>query len=843
MRHWLTLFFGVITLSLSAQDSEPARPLKQVQLELRERSFFTDQIATARIEFDTLVEEPGDWSTRADGYRIVEVEVTPTPQTEPQGSVARIRLLPNKPGVLTLPSFDFNSETTSYRTQPIQLLVEEPQRSDQMSLQVTPEKLQVYAGEPLRMDLTWQCSINAAALKDLKLFPDYFNNSEIEIVIPRTSAPEGAQIGLPIGGRRVIATRTLIEGAPNALGTIRLQLYLRFANPGRYTLPTTRLECAQLEKADQGFARYAAHFNNSFFETVNPTESYGRLYTTAPAIEIEVIPLPIDTEPAPFTGLFQPLSIEVSLSPTQLEIGQLMELELKVTSPAPHGMIELPPLSQQPGLRERFLVDDHYARLWHANGTVFRTRIRPLATSTQALPSLHLRTFNPEKAQFETIRTDPIPLMLHPSNGQTFIPLSTFEGAAVSLSNQPLGIWHNLENNPMNDALNLITHLLNQLFWPLLCLGPIAFLALLPVMRERRRRARHPEYARRVAAYKSFKKVPPCAPQKWPAFLQFMAATFGSTENAWTRGDSEQALRRIGADPSSIKALSQMHEAIDAAEFSHQASHPEFKHLNQIAKKIAQLTSKATLLLCLLSLSFSPQADANEWTEAEQSFTQAQAAPAGTDAAIADYTIAALKFQNLAATKQHGGEAWVNAGNAWFQAGEMGRALAAYRNAQEQRPFDPQLSESLAATRAMALNAVPDSRNWLQRIPTRWIQITTILLNTLFWLSLLGLCRYQDRRTMLGSVTLGLGLVLVAAWLMLRQSYAPVAGTIIVDTLYAKKGPSYAYANAFNQPLHDGLECIVLEKRDEWFRIQLTDSRECWIPRNAAQLLEHFSNK
>ncbi|MGZ0709607.1 hypothetical protein ACWPKO_14860 [Coraliomargarita sp. W4R53] len=844
MPRWFILFFCALALSLSAQDAEPELepelkielPLKRVQPQLIEQSFFTDRIASLLVEFDTVVESPEDWPSQSDGFRIVEIEVQTT-HSEPAGSRARIRFLPTKVGVLTLPPFEFQSDSTHYQTDPVQLLVSEPQRSEQMSLQLTPQKLKVYVGEPLRLDLTWHSSINAAALKHLKLFPDYFNNPDIAIVIPRSTAAEDVQVGLPIGGRRVIATRTRIEGNEKALGTLELPLYLRFDRPGTYTLPDTHLECAVLEQPDQGFARYAAHFNNSFFTPVDPTERYGRIYTTAPAIEIEVLPLPIDTEQAPFTGLFEPLSIEVSATPTELEIGQLMELELKVTSTAPHGMIELPPLSQQAGLRERFVVDDHYGTLWQADGSLFRTRLRPLATSTQAIPSLHFRTFNSETGQYQTVRTEPIPLSLHPSDGQNFIPLGTFDGAAVSLSSQTTGIWNNLERNPMNDTLNLITQLLNHLFWPLLCLGPIAFLVLLPVIRERRRRSLNPDYARRVAAYKSFKKVAANSPKKWPAFLQFMATTFGSQEKAWTRGDSEQALQKIGADAASIQTLNEIHKAADAAEFSQQPASVEYKNLNQIAQKIVRLTGKLSLVLCLLTLGFSPTSEASEWTEAEQSFAQAQAAPVGSDAAIADYTVAALKFENLAATHQHGGEAWVNAGNAWFKAGELGRAIVAYRSAQAQRPFDPQLAESLSAARATALNTVPGTRTCLQKIPTTWLKIATLVIHTLFWLSLLFALRYRRRGTWLTSIALAICLLVSASYLTVRITHSQPAGSLIVDSIYAKKGPSYAYANAFNEPLHDGLECTLIETREGWHHIQLNDQRTCWVPKNTVQLI------
>ena len=825
-----------IALSLSAQDNQAEQPLQYVQAQLEAASFFNDRVATMQIEFDSKVEAPEDWTSQSDDFRILDITVFATEGAEPTGSIAQIQFLPAKTGALTLPSFDFQSATTTYRSKPIQILVSEPKRSDEMSLELRPEKWTVYAGEPLQIDLTWRSSLNAAALKDLRLFPDFFNDPEIEIVIPRTTAPENQQVGFPIGGRRVIATRTPIDDNTTALGSIDLKLYLRFNTPGSYTLPATRLESVLLDQPDQSFARYAAHFNNGFFEPVSRSEQYSRIYTTAAPIEIEVVPLPVDEAAQVFTGLFEPLTIEVSAQPTELEIGQLMEFELKVSSHAPHGMIELPALTQQPGLRGSFLVDPNYGRLWHPEGTTFRTRIRALSTSIRAIPALRFRTFDPESGQFTTHQTEPIPLTLHPSQGQSYIPLNSFEGATVPLTNQPEGIWQNLEVHPMNDLLNTIFYFLDRLFWLLLCLGPIAFFVILPFVRERRRRARHPHYAQRIDAYKAFRRIPSNSPEKWPAFLKFIGTTFRSEGEAWTRGDTEAALKKIDLAGEQIETLVRIHQAADADAYSRQAAKPELKNLEAIAKNIAKLTSKFTCLLCLLSLSFSPEAEANQWAEAEQSFAQAQAAPAGSDAAMAAYKVAALKFQDLAATLQHGGEAWINAGNAWFQTGATGRAIAAYRNAQATRPFDLKLDQNLAAARAMALNEVPDQRTWFETIPTRWIKVTMLAVNLIFWLSLLALFRYHKRPHYITSSTLGVLLIITAALLTVRQSSAKPEGTVIVDSVYAKKGPGYAYANAFNEALYDGIEYTILETREGWLRIQLMDDRECWIPQSAAQV-------
>lgn len=53
---------------------------------------------------------------------------------------------------------------------------------------------------------------------------------------------------------------------------------------------------------------------------------------------------------------------------------------------------------------------------------------------------------------------------------------------------------------------------------------------------------------------------------------------------------------------------------------------------------------------------------------------------------------------------------------------------------------------------------------------------------------------------------------------------------VIVQEVQARKGPGYHYEPAFNVPLHDGTECVLIESRGDWQRVVLTDGRECWLP-------------
>ncbi|MGD7654080.1 MAG: hypothetical protein ACQCXQ_12745, partial [Verrucomicrobiales bacterium] len=419
-------------------------------LHLQDQSFFTDRVATATAYFPEEIPAVDDWSQPGGNCNLLEIDTQAIENDTRGKTLAVIRFLPTKTGPLTLPAFEFTSGETTCQTAPAQILVREPIRSSDMSLTFTPAKTRVYQGEPVRLDLRWSCSLDASKLRALQLYPDFFNNPGIEVVIPRSTDPEDQQVGLPIGGRRSIARRTR-AGEKHQLGTIDQTLFLRFTTPGTHTLPAVRLECARMAAAEDEFARYAAHFNNGLFEPVTTGKLYDRVFTLSEPMTFEVLPLPPETQNTNFSGLFSPIEITAAIQPTEAMIGELMELEINVTGNAPHGMIELPKLSKQPGLRERFIVDDDASLAWHPAGTIFRTRLRALTTSIKALPALHFPVFDPETGTLTTLTTDPIPLTLTPNDGKDFLTLRSFKGAAVPLTNSPEGIWHNETSNPMND--------------------------------------------------------------------------------------------------------------------------------------------------------------------------------------------------------------------------------------------------------------------------------------------------------------------------------------------------------------------------------------------------------
>ncbi len=822
-------FISSICIFLLATRSLVAAEPVLVGLELKDKSWFTDRSAMAVAVFDTVVDQTEDLPEDSEDCHFLDIEVSQTPDSKSGKSMAVIRFLPRKTGIITMPSIEFTSGNAVYQTRAVQMVVGEPQRSDKMKLAANPKKLRVYEGEPLRVDLSWDCALPAAALRDLRWNPECFRNPDVEVVVPRNTGAEETRMGLPLGGRRVEASRNTSGKTDRTLGHIDLPIYLRFAKPGKQVFSEMRLECAELAEDTGNFATYASYFNNALFEPVDTGVSYRRVYVTTPAFEIDVIPLPEEGKRADFSGLFDPLEIAVSVMPTEAVVGALMQVDIKVSGDAPHGMLDLPPLGNQQGLRGRFLATDGYGRLWHEKGTLFHTRLRALTTSVKALPSLRFQVFDPTKGTYRMLTTDAIPLVVTPNGGQDFAALNAFYGAVSELTDHPGGILQNLATNPMNDLLDQLLILVQRGFPYLLLAGPLAFFALLPWVRERRRRALDAGYRARAMAFAELGKLPADSPGKWPAFLRFMTASFGAAEKTWTIGDSRHALRSVHASEDEIRQISALHEAADAHDFSSTRPDARFANLDGLAKRVMRLLARSALLW-MAAVLFMPSARADEWSDAEAAFQQALNTPAGSDSAQSAYEEAALKYQAAAKAGSHTGEAWTNAGNAWFQAGAMGRSISAYRNAQDYRPLDAALAKNLAAARALVGTSVTAKPPFWKVISAPWLKPLVVGANLIFWVLLLLTIRFRGRSCYIATGVSGIILLTVTVLYIANLVTARPAGVVIVDAIEARKGPSYAYAKSFNETLRDGLEFVVIENREAWKRIRLGDGRECWVP-------------
>ena len=208
------------------------------------------------------------------------------------------------------------------------------------------------------------------------------------------------------------------------------------------------------------------------------------------------------------------------------------------------------------------------------------------------------------------------------------------------------------------------------------------------------------------------------------------------------------------------------------------------------------------------------------------------------------------EFQRVASLHQEildggfeSGVVHYNQGNAWMQAGQTGRAIASYRQAERQLPRDPYLKTNLAK----ALQASGQSENeavpildhiffWQNRLSYQEeMLLATVLLGVVIILALVVRLVAGPRSIKRINVIACVCLVLLATsigrdWLSQEQ----ITHGVVVEETTARKGGSTTYEPAFTQPLVDGTEFVVLDTQNDWYQIQIRDTATGWIPARSA---------
>jgi tetratricopeptide (TPR) repeat protein len=205
-----------------------------------------------------------------------------------------------------------------------------------------------------------------------------------------------------------------------------------------------------------------------------------------------------------------------------------------------------------------------------------------------------------------------------------------------------------------------------------------------------------------------------------------------------------------------------------------------------------------------------------------------------------EYRESATLLESLLADGFRNGAVYKNMGNAYFRAGEYGRAIAAYRKAKPYRPRDSYLEANLR----QALSAAPGH---LPEPPPPWWT------HVLFWSGLLSFPEKAYATSagyLLGAIAamaavvlrrprvwwISGALVIVAAVLSIDAglAYGDITwsrhGVVTTETI-ARKGIGKDYEPAFDQPLKDGAEFTILSENGDWLFGHFEGIGDGWLRR------------
>ena len=241
-------------------------------------------------------------------------------------------------------------------------------------------------------------------------------------------------------------------------------------------------------------------------------------------------------------------------------------------------------------------------------------------------------------------------------------------------------------------------------------------------------------------------------------------------------------------------------------------------------QSFAWMTNLSMLALVLLLGPFATEVRSADPGTRERSFVRALEQFDSANSAN-DYREAAQTLESILTDGYRNGAVYYNLGNAYFRAGEYGRAILNYRKAKPYRPHDPYLAANLN----QALAAAPGR---LAEPPDPWWS------HVLFWSDWLSFP--AKVKTLFFGSLLAAAATTVAFWLRIPRLslliLVVVMGTlaigvdaalcdpdisgdrraVITGETIARKGTGNSYEAAFDQPLRDGAEFQVLSETPDW---------------------------
>lgn len=180
-----------------------------------------------------------------------------------------------------------------------------------------------------------------------------------------------------------------------------------------------------------------------------------------------------------------------------------------------------------------------------------------------------------------------------------------------------------------------------------------------------------------------------------------------------------------------------------------------------------------------------------------------------------------------------------NQGNAWLQAGQVGRAITSYRRAQRLAPRDADVAEGLRQARKQ----VPGTPNpgpgsgpagggpWLSILTANeWAWLAFGAVWAWFGLLLVRRLRPRFREASTGLVwVLALGAVAALAGAALAGARDPRAEAVVVaPEVVVRFGPLDESQSAFTLP--NGTEVRVVDRKNDWCQVQDGAGRRGWVP-------------
>jgi tetratricopeptide (TPR) repeat protein len=844
----------------------------------------------AKVQTETAI-YPGDqflYSVVVEGGSPSKIDVSPLAPFNPQGtghtsySINGLTMIgqnyaitAGKAGVMHLPGVTVIVDGQTYTTNPVDVTISAPGKTDQMTLEFSLSEKQCYVGQPLVMTVKWVVLGRAeGGAFDVPVFQtgDFY----IEDLPEPANAPSAQRISLHGVPVTIVGGRQLVRGVEADSLSFRKVLIPKRAGPLRLEPITATANLAVgRERTGDFFNPYRLRFQ--------------RVSVQSEAVELDVQPLPETGKPPQFYGLVGQYTIVAAAAPTKVSVGDPITLTIRVGGNPYLKPVEWPALEQVPELAANFKIPAEKASpVLEEGAKVFTQTIRANNDKVTQVPAIPLAYFDPARGTYVVARTEPIRLEVAPTKVLTNVDVQgTTASGPVNREVEAIrkGMSANyygpevLQNQSFS-ILSVATNPLYAALWsvPLMALIVSTVVKLArrtspeSLARKRRRRAAG-------VALTQLKRVSGAEPgQRHELLLSAMKGYLGERFDKVAASLTADDCCRIIMDSTGDAATAGKYkELIDACEAARYAPLQAKIGPDQVQAAIALIQSlerakpavpkscrsysshRSYLLLLPLCLAFASAAKAAPalprdqlyalLQEANTAFQTANAAKT-PDAARPLYDKAILLYEKII---DQGGVRnaglYYNLANAYLLKEDLGRAILNYRRAEKLDVSDLNVKKNLSFARSQRADRVETStqRRVLETLFFWHYDFslkTKALLASLFFgilCTVLALIVWLGRGSA-ATVTAVLSGVLFLCLLtsllvQARQEAGTRYGVITAAEVVARQGDGPNYPPSFKDSLHAGLEFTLVEHRPGWLHIELADGADAWIPDDTAGLV------
>jgi tetratricopeptide (TPR) repeat protein len=183
-----------------------------------------------------------------------------------------------------------------------------------------------------------------------------------------------------------------------------------------------------------------------------------------------------------------------------------------------------------------------------------------------------------------------------------------------------------------------------------------------------------------------------------------------------------------------------------------------------------------------------------------------------------------------------------NYGNVEFKAGNLGKAIAAFRRAELLAPRDSEIRANLAFVRNQVQGGTVRESFWQSWLGNLSLNEWTVFAALAFWLTFLLLAAKQIRPAfaakLKGVTWIFAALTIFSGTILGVQAanhFSKPTGVVVSANVTARSGPFNDAQSAFTA--RDGAELFVLDRRDDWVQVADGSGKIGWLPAKQVEIL------